>query len=541
MKKNAITLVIAALLLVIFALLLFTFQVRQSEVVVVSTFLKPTDTITNAGLYVKWPWPVQSINRFDSRVQTFADIPSETLTADSTMLLVNVFVGWKISDAKEFFPKFPGGSTLAAQRQLENMLRSAKAAVVGKYNLADFVNSDPAQLKFSEIESNIQKSVETELAKNNYGISLEFLGIKKLGLPENVTQSVFDRMKAERTKFITEAQFKGEAEATKIKSAAERQAADLIANAQADATRIEGAGVAEAAKTLGVFQENPTLAVFQLQLEALKNSLGQKSTLISTSARRRLICSRICRRSTLESDMSEHHHHDHTHAPETQDAGSQALAEALRSSFVIVKIAMAALVVIIFAAGFFTVNPGEKAVILRFGKPLGDGPKMLLSAGKLYWSFPYPIDEVVRIPISEIQKVSSSVGWYATTPEMELAGTEPPAGPSLNPAIDGYVLTADRNIIHTRATVSYHIDDPRTAIFNFAAGTNHQFNLGGISNAVQDAANNALVATAARFKVDDILTRDIAGFQDAVRAHVEELVAQEKLGVVIDQLSLIHI
>jgi modulator of FtsH protease HflC len=280
MKKNAITLVIAALLLVIFALLLFTFQVRQSEVVVVSTFLKPTDTITNAGLYVKWPWPVQSINRFDSRVQTFADIPSETLTADSTMLLVNVFVGWKISDAKEFFPKFPGGSTLAAQRQLENMLRSAKAAVVGKYNLADFVNSDPAQLKFSEIESNIQKSVEMELAKNNYGISLEFLGIKKLGLPENVTQSVFDRMKAERTKFITEAQFKGEAEATKIKSAAERQAADLIANAQADATRIEGAGVAEAAKTLGVFQENPTLAVFQLQLEALKNSLGQKSTLI---------------------------------------------------------------------------------------------------------------------------------------------------------------------------------------------------------------------------------------------------------------------
>jgi len=280
MKKNAITLVIAALLLVIFALLLFTFQVRQSEVVVVSTFLKPTATETNAGLYTKWPWPIQSINRFDSRVQTFADIPSETLTADSTMLLVNVFVGWKISDAKEFFPKFPGGSTLAAQRQLENMLRSAKAAVVGKHNLSDFVNSDPAQLKFTGIEKEIQTAVETELAKNNYGISLEFLGIKKLGLPENVTQSVFDRMRAERTKFITEAQFKGEAEATKIKSAAERQAADVIYNAQAEATRIEGAGVAEAAKTLGVFQENPELAVFQLQLEALKNSFGQKSTLI---------------------------------------------------------------------------------------------------------------------------------------------------------------------------------------------------------------------------------------------------------------------
>ena len=219
--------------------------------------------------------------------------------------------------------------------------------------------------------------------------------------------------------------------------------------------------------------------------------------------------------------MSEHHHHDHPHAPRqseaaaaspVQDAGSQALAEALRSSFVIVKIAMAALVVIIFAAGFFTVNPGEKAVILRFGKPLGDGPKMLLSAGKLYWSFPYPIDEVVRIPISEIQKVTSSVGWYLTTPEMELAGTEPPAGPSLNPAIDGYVLTADRNIIHTRATVSYHIDDPRTAIFNFAAGTNHQFNLGGISKAVQDAAN-----TIARAREHLANPKMVAAIQDHIK------------------------
>jgi membrane protease subunit HflC len=280
MKKNAITIIVAAVLLVIFALLLFTFQVRQSEVVVKSTFLKPTDTITNAGLYFKWPWPVQSLNRFDQRVQTFADIPSETLTADSTMLVVNVFVGWRISDAQAFFPKFPGGSALAAQRQLETMLRGAKAAVIGKHNLSDFVNSDPAQLKFNDIEKEIQAALDGELAKNNYGISIEFLGIKKIGLPENVTQSVFDRMKAERTKFITEAQFKGEAEATNIVSAATRQAADVIFNAQAAATRIQGEAEAEAAKTLGVFQQNPQLAVFELQLEALKSSMNQKSTLI---------------------------------------------------------------------------------------------------------------------------------------------------------------------------------------------------------------------------------------------------------------------
>ena len=245
--------------------------------------------------------------------------------------------------------------------------------------------------------------------------------------------------------------------------------------------------------------------------------------------------------------MSDQHHHDHDHdhrpAPETRDAGSQALSEALRSSFIIVKISMWALVAIVLFAGFFPVKPGEKAVILRFGKPVGEGNKMLLSSGTWYWSFPYPIDEVVRIPIAEIQKVSSTAGWYAMTHEQEVAfetlGVEPQyAGMSLNPAIDGYAITADRNIIHTRATVSYHIDDPLTAIFSFASGTNQQFNLSGVSNAVQNAANNALMASAARYNVDDILTRDVAGFQDAVRHRINDLVEREQLGVVIDQCQV---
>jgi membrane protease subunit HflC len=281
MKKNLITIVIAAVLVVIFALLLFTFQVRQSEVAVLTTFGKPAaNNIDQPNLYFKWPWPIQQVYRFDQRVQNFEDKYSENLTADSTMLLTSVYVGWRISDAKEFFPKFAGGSVEAAQRQLETMLRSAKAAVIGKHNLSDFVNSDPKQIKFEAIEDEIKTAVQNQLATQNYGISIDFLGIKKLGLPESVTQTVFDRMKSERQVLISEAQFQGEAEATNIKSAAERQAADVIANAQADATRIQGQGVAEAAKTLSVFQQKPDLAIFLEQLKTLGNSLNQKSTLI---------------------------------------------------------------------------------------------------------------------------------------------------------------------------------------------------------------------------------------------------------------------
>lgn len=237
--------------------------------------------------------------------------------------------------------------------------------------------------------------------------------------------------------------------------------------------------------------------------------------------------------------MSDHKHHDHPHdAPETHDASAQALSEALSSSFVIVKIAMVALVVIIFAAGFFRVGSTEKAVILRFGKPQGEGQQMLLGAG-LHWSLPYPIDEVVRIPTTENQIIKSTIGWYATTPDMEAAGTEPAPGPSLNPLIDGYVITADRNIVHARATVSYSIDDPLTAIFKFTSGTNHQFNLAGISNAIQNAANNALVSTAARFNVDDILINRREEFRDAVLYRIIELTDSEHLGVEIKKSIIV--
>jgi modulator of FtsH protease HflK len=228
------------------------------------------------------------------------------------------------------------------------------------------------------------------------------------------------------------------------------------------------------------------------------------------------------------SDAHDHHDHEHLHSPVTpEDSGSQALAEALRSSFAIIKIVMALMVIAFFCSGFFQVGPSEKAVILRFGKPVGEGPKALLTAG-LHWSLPYPIDEVVKIPIAAIQKVTSDNGWYFTTPEAELSGEEMPAGASLNPAIDGYVITADQNIVHSRATLSYHIEDPVKYVFDFTAA----------SNTVQNIVDEALLGTAAKFTVDDILTRDVAGFQDAVKQRATELAEQQQLGIVIDQCEV---
>ncbi len=217
--------------------------------------------------------------------------------------------------------------------------------------------------------------------------------------------------------------------------------------------------------------------------------------------------------------------------PETPvDAGSQALSEALRSSFGIVKVVMVLLVGLFLVSGFFIVQPQEQAIVLRLGRPVGEGEKALKGPG-WHWSFPYPIDEPIKVPITSIQRLRSSVGWYQTTREAEQMRTDYPSIPvnsPMNPLVDGYLLTADENIVHSKATLTYHISDPVTYQFNFAVA----------SNAVQRALDNALLATAATFKVDDILYKDIAGFSEAVRKRVVELVRAQQLGIVVEECQV---
>ena len=282
MKRNVLTLVIGAVLIVIFGLLLFTFQVRQTQVAVVTTFGKPTREITEprAFPFFKWPWPIQRVYKLDKRIQDFEGKFDEGFTKDGNTLLTMVYVGWRISEPKTFFPKFGDGSIPDAERMLEGMLASAEGVVVGRHPLSDFVNSNPQELKFDAIESEIKQLVQSELQTNNCGMQIEFLGIKKLGLPESVTSTVFEVMTAERKLDADQLQYEGEADAKKIRSAADRKAAEMISRASSDARQIVGSGEAVAAEVLPVFQRNPELANFLLRLETLESSLKEHSTLI---------------------------------------------------------------------------------------------------------------------------------------------------------------------------------------------------------------------------------------------------------------------
>ena len=282
MKRNPLTLIIALLLILIFGFLLFSFQVRTTDVAVVTTFGSPTRPITNSGLYAKAPWPIQKVWTFDRRVQNFEDRLTEGLTSDSFNLLTSVYVGWRVSDPTAFFPRFAGSANpiLAAETLLDQWLGNAKTAVVGKHPLSDFVSTSDNGAAFVAIEKEILEGIQSQIRTNNLGLQVEFLGIKRLQLPESVSQSVFDRMTSERKVLADRFQYEGEAEAQRIRSDAERKAAELLANAESQATRIKGIGEAEAAKSLAVFQQNPDLASFIFRLNALESSLKERSVLI---------------------------------------------------------------------------------------------------------------------------------------------------------------------------------------------------------------------------------------------------------------------
>jgi membrane protease subunit HflC len=281
MRRNPLILIIGIVLVIIFGLLLFSFQVRQSDVVLVTTFGKPSAPYKEPGIYPRLPWGIQMVHRFDQRTQNFEDQLTEGLTRDGKNLLTSVYVGWKITDPSQFFAKFGGGEAIAeAEKYLKQVLGGAKSAIVGRHPLTDFVSASDKGTNYLKIEADMLAAVDSQVKASGYGVGIEFLGIKKLAIPEQVTQQVFDEMTKERQVLVRASEAEGDAEASKIKSQADRTAAEMLAQAEGKATVIRGEAEAEAAKYLSVFQQEPDLANLIFRLNALEGSLKERSILI---------------------------------------------------------------------------------------------------------------------------------------------------------------------------------------------------------------------------------------------------------------------
>jgi membrane protease subunit HflC len=282
MKRNPFSLFIGLLILVVFAFLLFSFQVRQSEVAVVTTFGKPTRPITEPGLHAKWPRPIQRVYKFDQRMQNFEDRTTEGQTREHFNVITSVYVGWRITDPAAFLPKFAGSVNpiSEAERKLDERLGNIKMAVVSKHSLSDFISVSDNGTNLAAIEAEILHAIQSEVSSNNWGLEVSFLGLKRLQLPESVSKAVLERMQAERRVLADKSQYEGEKEASIIHSDADRRAADMVSQAESEAIEIRAKGEAQAAESLAAFKKNPELANFIFSLNALENSLKDRSILI---------------------------------------------------------------------------------------------------------------------------------------------------------------------------------------------------------------------------------------------------------------------
>jgi membrane protease subunit HflC len=276
--RNPVTFVVGLVILLIFGSISFLFQVRESEVAFLTTFGKADEAVIKPGLRFKLPWPIQKVHRFDARVHNFEGKFEEAMTLDQRNILVLVYVGWRITEPQKFNRSFPGGVD-DAKRNLESLVRSAKNATVGTHNFSDFINTDPAKLKFDEIEKEMLLQV-AGTAKEKFGLEVKSLGIKRLGFPESVTQKVFERMKEERQRLVKQFEGEGDRDATKIRSSAERERSEKLADAEAAATRSRGEAEKEAAKAYKTLEQNKELAVFLQKLASMEAIAKERTTLI---------------------------------------------------------------------------------------------------------------------------------------------------------------------------------------------------------------------------------------------------------------------
>ena len=276
MKNIAVTIFIV-LVVAIMSLYLISFQVRETEFVLVTTFGKHTRQITEPGWRFKWPTPIERVHRFDSRMRVLEAELGETTTKGAVPIIVNTFIVWKIAEPLEFFNAV--GTIKEAESKLRNQISDTQNKVVGGHSFGEFVNNDTEKIKFKQIEEEMLADLK-QAVRADYGIEIMALGIKQLKISEDVSKDVFERMRAERNRKTEAIIAEGNAEATKIKTDADSKKIELLAAAEARAKAMRGEGDAEAAKYYKMLEEDPELAMFLRDIEALKKILEERSTIV---------------------------------------------------------------------------------------------------------------------------------------------------------------------------------------------------------------------------------------------------------------------
>jgi membrane protease subunit HflC len=266
----------------VFALLLvwfgFTFTVREGSVSLLSRFGRIASVNADAGLYWKLPWPIDSVYTYDSRYQYMDSGLTETLTRDKKNVILQTYVVWYVEDPVLFHTRI-GGFDIA-QAYLSDLLANAKNGVMGAYDLSALVSTNENDIKISSIEEEIMR-MTVPLAAHNYGVGVKTIQVERLAFPTANIESVFEQMRADRQKSVSQLLSEGERDAAIIRSQADAEAAQIVAEGQTQAAAIDAETEKQSAEIYSsAYKKNPDLFTMLRKLAALESAVSRDTALI---------------------------------------------------------------------------------------------------------------------------------------------------------------------------------------------------------------------------------------------------------------------
>jgi modulator of FtsH protease HflC len=262
---------VVLVLAVLASLALFTVDQRENAIVFQLGEIK--EVVTEPGLRAKWPL-IQNVRYFDKRILTIDEPDTERfVTSEKKNLLVDSFVKWRIDDVRQYYISMNGDEARARSR-LTQIVNSVLREEIGKRNVQDVVSGE---------RDKIMQVVRDKVLQDAkpFGVQIVDVRLKRVELPQDVSESVYRRMEAERRAVASQLRSQGASEAEKIRAEADKDREVIIAEAYRDAQRVKGEGDAKAAAIYAkAYSENAEFYSFYRSLEAYRASFRSRSDVI---------------------------------------------------------------------------------------------------------------------------------------------------------------------------------------------------------------------------------------------------------------------
>lgn len=250
-----------------------TYTVDQRETAIRFKFGEISDANIGPGLHFKMPF-MHTVKKFSSQILTLDASPERFLTGEKKYVLVDFVAKWRISDVGTFFRATGGGRYSVANSRLEDIMKDGLRNQLSRRTIQEALSDER-----TEIMNGLE--VKANEISSQLGIEVVDVRVSKIDFPEQVSESVYQRMRSERQRIAQDFRSRGKEEAEKIKAAADRQSTVIMAEAYRDSEKIRGDGDAQAADIYAkAYSQDSDFYAFYRSLEAYRNTLGKNGDMM---------------------------------------------------------------------------------------------------------------------------------------------------------------------------------------------------------------------------------------------------------------------